>query len=85
MAALPYQTMSQVLPGHRIENRIVIYSCVGGIPHYLNEMEQGASLDHNLKRLLSHTFMLGDASTLLHDQIARPRNHANVIESGRPD
>lgn len=59
----------------------MIYGCIGGIPLYLEELDQAASLDDNLRLLLSRNVMLDDAGALLRDQLSEPRNYVAITES----
>ncbi len=78
---LSFHAMSQFLPKYSIEDRIMIYGCVDGIPLYLEELDPNVSLDKNLELLLTRNVMLDDAGSLLRDQLSEPRNYVAIVES----
>ena len=78
---LPFSAMKQFLPTYSIEDRIMIYGCIGGIPMYLEELNPDAPLEINLALLLERNIMLDDAGALLRDQLSEPRNYVAIAES----
>lgn len=81
LQALPFVTLRQFFPAASAEHRLTLYSCVGGVPLYLDLLDPAASLDAHLDAIVSSDIMLDDAGALLRDQLSEPRNYVAIVES----
>ncbi len=78
---LPFGLISEFLPHSSPEDRLTYYGMLDGIPAYLELLEDGAPLDHNLRTLLSSHLIMEDAQKLLRDQFTEVVNYFSVVRA----
>jgi uncharacterized protein len=78
---LPFGTLSLFFPDYSAADRVTLYSCIGGVPQYLDILDPKANVDKNLQGLLSSSTILDDAGALLRDQLSEPRNYVAIVEA----
>jgi AAA+ ATPase superfamily predicted ATPase len=78
---LPFGALSNFFPEYSMPERVTLYACLGGVPHYLRLCDAHLTAEENLERLLASSLILDDAGTLLRDQLSEPRNYVAIIEN----
>lgn len=80
---LPFATLSSFLPHYELERRISTYAVVGGIPAYLELLDDTQTLAANIKtRVMSPTGIFrNEPFFLLSDQVREPRNYIAVLRA----
>ena len=80
---LKFKFLKEFLPKYSLEDLIKVYSCVGGIPAYLQEFDKDLSVYENLDRLFFNKFgfLYEDAERLLKDELREPEIYFRIIES----
>ncbi len=78
---LPFGVMCDFFPHYPMADRVTLYACLGGVPHYLRLCDPSTTAEENLERLLTSSLILEDAGTLLRDQLNEPRNYVAIIEN----
>ena len=80
---LKFKFLKEFLPKYSMEDLIKVYSCVGGIPAYLQEFDKDLSVYENLDRLFFNKFgfLYEDAERLLKDELREPEIYFRIIES----
>jgi AAA+ ATPase superfamily predicted ATPase len=82
LAPFGYKEASAFYPSFSDEDKLFLYACFGGIPHYLLMLNPHESVEDNLIRLLfgANAALRGEADTLLNDEISAIDN-ANAVLS----
>jgi uncharacterized protein len=80
---LPFAATQQFFPNYRPDERVAVYTMLGGIPAYWELFEAKDSLDKNIRRLfLSGTNLLHDEPRLLlQDFISDIHNYVAILRS----
>lgn len=78
---LPFGVLSSFFPNYSAFDRAKIYTCVGGVPQYLELLDPKRSTDDNIRLLISSSMIIDDAGALLRDQLGEPRNYAAIVEA----
>ena len=69
-------------PKYAADDRVAVYSCVGGIPAYLELFRPNQNVSNNVKRLFLGTFnpMHNEPLTLIHDFVHNPSVFVGFLE-----
>jgi AAA+ ATPase superfamily predicted ATPase len=80
---LPFSALTEFLPRYDIEKRVAIYAVVGGVPAYLERIQDRRSLADNLKdEIMSPTGIFrNEPFFLISDQVREARNYIEVIRA----
>jgi len=78
---LPFGLLNKFLPQSSAEDRLTYYGMLGGIPSYLELLDDGAPLEQNLRRLLESHLIVEDAQKLLRDQFTEIVNYFSVVRA----
>lgn len=83
VGSLKFRHVSEFLPKYSVEDRIRVYMCVGGVPAYLQEFDDGITLQENLERLFFNKFgyLYDEAERLLKDELREPEIYLRILES----
>lgn len=78
---LPFRALREFFPRYSAEQRVAVYSMLGGVPAYLERFDDGASIADNLRR---HVFretgiFRADPDYLLQDAVREPHNYIAVL------
>jgi AAA+ ATPase superfamily predicted ATPase len=76
-----YFDAAKMLPGASDEEKIKYYACIGGTPHYLNQIDPGISFEENLIDLYfnPHGYLFGEPAMLLQQELREPAMYNSVI------
>jgi len=76
-----YYDAGKMLSGFSTEDKLRIYSCVGGTPHYLAQIKAGESFEENIKRLYFDIsgYLYNEPIMLLHQELREPAMYNSII------
>ena len=80
---LPYTDAVKFFPDYSDENKLIAYSILGGIPHYLNQFDKDLSLRENvISHILSKGCALyGEVEYILHQELREPSAYNTILEA----
>jgi uncharacterized protein len=80
---LPFGALAGLLPRYNSEQRVAVYTITGGVPTYLELVDDQLNIRQNLEERIvtPANVMLTDAVFLLHEQLDEPRNYIAVLEA----
>lgn len=83
MAPLPFDDVKEFCPAYSTEDKIILYSILGGIPHYLQQFNYSVSLEENIKNevLKKGTVLYNEVEFLLHQELRETSIYNTVIEA----
>ena len=78
-----YFDAAKMLPGVSNEEKIKYYACIGGTPHYLNQINPTLSFEENLMDLYfePHAYLYGEPTMLLQQELREPAMYNSVISA----
>ena len=81
LEALDYYDAGKMLSGFSDEDKIKFYACIGGIPHYLNQVKSNESFEKNIKRLFFSTsgYLYNEPMMLLRQELREPAIYNSII------
>ena len=83
LTGFDYLDAAQMLEGFSDEDKIRLYSCIGGTPHYLAQVNPKLSFEENLKRLFfrSSGYLYSEPFMLLQQELREPAVYNSIISS----
>lgn len=80
---LPFDSLSSFFPTWSIEERIALYSIVGGIPAYLKWLDPERSLVDNIRAVMLSpgSLFLAEPTFLLYDEVREPQTYLSVLKA----
>jgi len=81
LEGLDYFDAGKLLGQFSNEDKIKLYSCIGGTPHYLAQVKPGESFEENIKRLYFEKtgYLLGEPMMLLQQELREPAMYNSII------
>ena len=78
-----YYDAGKMLEGFSNEDKLKIYSCVGGTPHYLSQIKLNESFEENIKRLFFDIsgYLYNESMMLLQQELREPAMYNSIITS----
>jgi len=78
-----YFDAAKMLPGVSNEDTIKYYACIGGTPHYLNQVDPALSFEENLIDLYfePQAYLYGEPTMLLQQELREPAMYNSVISA----
>lgn len=78
---LPFKDVRASFPNYSIESCVALYSVVGGVPYYLEQLDPKLSVvDNIVQRIMTSPALIQDEPRLLlHDHFAQPRLYTAII------
>ena len=78
---LPFKDVRASFPNYTIESCVALYSVVGGVPYYLEQLDPTLSVvDNILQRIMTSPALIQDEPRLLlHDHFTQPRLYTGII------
>jgi AAA+ ATPase superfamily predicted ATPase len=78
-----YFDAAKMLPGVSNEDIIRYYACIGGTPHYLNQVNPELSFEENLLDMYfePHAYLYGEPTMLLQQELREPAMYNSVISA----
>jgi AAA+ ATPase superfamily predicted ATPase len=83
LQALSFGTLRALLPAMTTEQRVAVYAITGGIPAYLELIDDTNNIIENLREhfITPTNVILNDAVFLLREQVDEPRNYISLLEA----
>lgn len=83
MAPMPFSDVQEFCRDYSTEDKILLYSILGGIPHYLKQFDYSVSLEENIKNeiLTKGTVLYNEVEFLLHQELRETSIYNTVIEA----
>lgn len=83
MLPMPYYDAIKFLPDYSDEDKLIAYSILGGIPHYLRQFNPKLSLEKNIKNkiLTKGTVLYNEIEFLLRQELREASVYNTVIEA----
>ena len=80
---LPFYDAVKFFPNYSNEDKIIAYSILGGIPHYLKQFNPKVSLEENIKKqiLSKGTVLFGEVEYILHQELREPASYITLLEA----
>ena len=76
-----YYDAGKMLGDFSSEDKLKLYACVGGTPHYLSQIKASESFDDNIKRLFFDTagYLFNEPMMLLQQELREPAMYNSII------
>ena len=83
MKPFTYQTSSKFMTGFSDEEKLMLYGAYGGIPLYLQQINERESFEENIKRayLKVTSYLYEEALLLLRQEVQEPGVYSAIIEA----
>ncbi len=80
---LPYSDTVKFFPDYSDEDKLLAYSILGGIPHYLLQFDPKKSLQDNIQNtiLKRGSVLYNEVEFLLHEELREPATYNSIIEA----
>ncbi|KAA3643902.1 MAG: ATP-binding protein [Chloroflexi bacterium] len=80
---LPFANTRSFFPKYRPDERVAVYSMLGGVPAYWERFNPKLSLDRNIKDqfLGGANLIMNEPSLLLHDYVSDIHNYAAILQA----
>lgn len=80
---LPFDDAVKFFPDYSNEDKLLAYSILGGIPHYLKQFDTALSLKENIKKniLTKGTVLFGEVEYILHQELREPAAYNTILEA----
>lgn len=78
-----YYDAAKMLEPFNIEDKIKIYSCIGGTPHYLAQVNPDETFEENIKRLFFDIsgYLYSEPMMLLQQELREPATYNSIISA----
>jgi len=83
MNEMGFEDAQKFFPDFKIEDRVLAYSILGGIPHYLKQFETGISLEENIKQniLVRGNILYNEVEFLMRQELRETSTYNTLIET----
>ena len=80
---MPFEDAVRFFPDYSDEDKILAYSVLGGVPHYLKQFDPNESLENNIKDkiLTKGTALFGEVEYILHQELREPAAYITLLET----
>ena len=80
---LPYTDAIKFFPNYSDEDKVIAYSILGGIPHYLQQFDPQKTVEENIKNTILRrgSILYNEVEFLLHEELREPSTYNTVIEA----
>jgi AAA+ ATPase superfamily predicted ATPase len=81
LESFDYYDAAKMLEGYSSEDKIKFYSCIGGTPHYLAQINRNQSFEENIIRLYFDIsgYMYNEPVMLLRQELREPAMYNSII------
>jgi AAA+ ATPase superfamily predicted ATPase len=81
LEGLDYIDASKMLDNYSREDKIKLYSCIGGTPHYLAQVNPERSVEENIKRLYFDIagYLYNEPMMLLQQELREPAMYNSIV------
>lgn len=83
LEGLDYYDAARMLPGFSHVEQLQIYSCVGGTPHYLAQIDNEETFEENMERLFFNIsgYLYNEPMMLLQQELREPAMYNSIIRA----
>ena len=83
MTEMDFYDAIKFFPDYSPEEKILAYSILGGIPHYLQQFDKNLSLDENIKQkiLTKGTVLYSEVEFILHQELRETAIYNTIIQA----
>ena len=83
LEGLDYYDAAKMLPGFSRIEQLQIYSCVGGTPHYLAQIDREETFEENMERLFFDIsgYLYNEPMMLLQQELREPAMYNSIIRA----
>ncbi|MDO4265836.1 MAG: ATP-binding protein [Eubacteriales bacterium] len=83
LEALDYLDASRMLPGFTNEEKILLYGCIGGTPHYLAQVDNDVTFEENIASLFFDIsgYLYREPMMLLQQELREPAMYNSIISA----
>jgi hypothetical protein len=80
---LPFDDAIKFFPDYSYEDKIIAYSILGGIPHYLNQFNPNLPIEENIKKyiLTKGSILFNEVEYILHQELREPAAYNTILEA----
>ena len=80
---LDYIDAAKFLDSYSNEDKVKFYSCMGGIPYYLSQVDKTLSFDENMEELYFDIYggLYSDPIMVLHQELPEPKLYNSVLHA----
>jgi len=80
---MPFEDAVKFFPEYSDEDKILAYSILGGIPHYLKQFDPNDSIEENIKDkiLTKGTALFNEVEFILHQELREPAAYITLLET----
>lgn len=80
---LPYTDAIKFFPNYSDEDKVIAYSILGGIPHYLQQFDPQKTVEENIKNTILRrgSILYNEVEFLLHEELREASTYNTVIEA----
>lgn len=80
---LPFYALKEFVPEWPIEERIALYSIVGGIPAYLEWLDPSRTLAENIRDVIlaPGSMFMAEPTLLLYDELQNPQSYLTILQA----
>lgn len=81
LESFDYYDSSKMLEGFSNEDKIKIYACVGGTPHYLSQIKSNETFEENIKRLFFDIsgYLYNEPMMLFQQELREPAMYNSIV------
>ena len=79
---MTFYEAAEFFPGYSAEDKIIAYSILGGIPHYLKQFDSSLSIEENIKSkiLAKGTVLFNEVEYILHQELRETSVYTTILE-----
>lgn len=83
MNEMGFYDMAKFFPGYSDKDKVLVYSILGGIPHYLRQFSPELSVEENIKKniLTKGCILYSEVDFLLHQELRETSIYNSIIEA----
>ncbi|MCR4660619.1 MAG: ATP-binding protein [Clostridia bacterium] len=80
---LPFIDAIKFFPNYSDEDKVLAYSILGGIPHYLKQFSPDFSIEENIKKniLTKGSILFNEVEYILHQELREPAVYNTILEA----
>ncbi|MCB0018990.1 MAG: ATP-binding protein [Anaerolineales bacterium] len=80
---LPFASLREFYPSYSAEERVALYAMVGGVPAYLDWLDQALTLTENIRQVVLQggSMFLAEPTFLLYDEVREPQSYLAILKA----
>ncbi|MCR5150895.1 MAG: ATP-binding protein [Clostridiales bacterium] len=80
---MPFEDAVKFFPDYSDEDKILAFSVLGGVPHYLKQFDPDNTLENNIKEkiLTKGTVLFNEVEYILHQELREPVAYITLLEA----